>query len=173
MSDEHKERNGVDKDQAHPRTRELVPEDFFWDCTDELAPFGSDEGDTALADFRDWRRGRPRVPIVECLKWTIESVGEMEYSDYSDALLSEPLIASQIADEEFDDQQYIFTVDVSVLATGFGQLLDEGHIDRSAKPIIARAISRQIIWARLKPRWEFSKEYIENLQVLERVLLNA
>jgi uncharacterized protein YfeS len=173
MSNEDEERYGVEKHLAHPRARELVPEEFFWDCTDALAPFGSDEGDTALAEFRAWRRDQPRTPIIECLKWTIESVGETELSEYSDAILSESLVAQQIRDENYDDQQLIFTVDVSVLATGFGQLLDEGRIDASAKPIVARAIARQIIWARSKPSWEFSKEYIEKLHVLERVLKNA
>lgn len=173
MNQEDEDRYGVDKDSAHPRARELVPEEFFWDCADELAPFGSDEGDTALAEFRDWRRGRSRTPLIECLKWTIESVGEMEFSEYSDAILAESLISEQIADRDFDDQQYIFTVDVSLLATGFGQLIDEGRIDASAKPIISRAIARQITWARLKPQWASSKEYIDKLGVLQRVLKNA
>lgn len=171
MSEDDEDRYGVDQELAHPRARELVPEEFFWDCADEWAPFGSDEGDTALVEFRDWRRNQPRSPILECLQWTIESVGEMEFSEYSDAILSEELIARQIADEAFDDQQYIFTVDVSVLATGFGQLLDEGRIDTSAKPIIARAIARQSRWARLK--WDSPNEYIGRLQVLERVLKHA
>jgi uncharacterized protein YfeS len=173
MTEEGEEKNGVDRNAAHPRARDLVPEQFFWDCTDELAPFGADEGDTALAEFREWRRDRPRTPIIECLKWTIESVGEMEFADYSNAILSPSLVASQIADPSFDDQQYIFTLDVSVLATGFGQLIDEGRIDASAKPVVARAIARQIVWAGLKNEWDYSEEYIAHLHVLERVLKNA
>ncbi len=32
---------GINKEFAHPRAIELIPEDFFWDCVDELAPFFS------------------------------------------------------------------------------------------------------------------------------------
>lgn len=80
---------GIDKDQdqAHPRAIELVPEDFFWSCIDELAPFGS----------------------------------------------------------------------------------DEGEIDAINKPIIQLAIQRQKIWTELSD-WEHGEEYLNNLQVLERVL---
>jgi uncharacterized protein YfeS len=44
---------GIDKAHANKRAIELIPEEFFWSCIDELSPFGSDEGDTALAEFRD------------------------------------------------------------------------------------------------------------------------
>ncbi len=40
---------GIEKEHAHQRAIQLVPEEFFWDCVDELAPFGSDEGDMALS----------------------------------------------------------------------------------------------------------------------------
>lgn len=33
-----KEHYGIDVEYAHPRAVELIPEDFFWDCCDELAP---------------------------------------------------------------------------------------------------------------------------------------
>ena len=161
---------GIDKDKAHQRARDLVSDEFFWDCTDELAPFGSDEGDTALAEFRDWRRENPKVPVLDCLKWTIESVGVMDFAKYNDTLLADALIQEQIEDEEFDDQQYIFTLDVSVIATGFGQLVDEGKIDSTAKPVILRAIKRQSAWARLRADWPFSAEYSDKLDVLARIL---
>lgn len=35
---------------AHPRARELMWEPIFWDCADEAAPFGSDEGFDAYYD---------------------------------------------------------------------------------------------------------------------------
>jgi uncharacterized protein YfeS len=172
MEDEN-DNYGIDKDKAHQRARELVPDEFFWDCADELAPFGSDEGDTALAEFRDWRRENPKAPVLDCLKWTIESVGEMDFAKYDDTLLADALIQEQIEDDEFDDQQYIFTLDVSVIATGFGQLVDEGKIDPTAKPVIRRAIDRQSAWARLRPDWSFSAEYRDKLDVLGRILEKA
>jgi len=164
---------GINKEYAHKRAIELVPEDFFWDCTDELAPFGSDEGDTALAEYRRWKKENPNIPTFECLRWTIEDVSESSLSDYNEANLGRTLIKSQIEDDLYDDEQYIFTVDISVIATGFGQLIDEGKIDEKNKSLIQLAINRQKIWAKLRDDWEYSNEYTSNLNVLERVLKKA
>jgi len=164
---------GIDKDHAHKRAIELIPEEFFWDNISELAPFGSDEGDTALSEFRDWKKENPNLPTYECIKWTIESVGEMNISDYNEKILDRKLIKKQIIDIAFDDQQYIFTVDISVIATGFGQLVDEGKIEERNKPLIQLAIDRQKIWAELAEDWEYREEYIGNLNVLERALKEA
>jgi uncharacterized protein YfeS len=164
---------GIDIENANKRAIELIPDDFFWDCTDELAPFGSDEGDTALAEFREWREANPSTPTLACLQWTIEGVGEMEFADYNESLLSPEKIKSQIKDEDFDDQQYIFTLDVSVIATGFGQLVDEGIIDIQNKPVISIALDRQIIWAECMKPWEHADRYIANLQILKQALVKA
>lgn len=164
---------GIDKEFAHQRAIELIPEEFFWDCIDELAPFGSDEGDAALAEFRDWKKVNPNLPTYECLKWTIESVGEMKLEDYNEKILDPQLIRAQLEDTAFDDQQYIFTLDTSVIATGFGQLVDEGKIDEKNKPLIQLAIDRQKIWAELAEDWDYKDEYIERLNVLLRALKKA
>jgi uncharacterized protein YfeS len=164
---------GIDKDYAHKRAIELIPEEFFWDCVDELAPFGSDEGDLALSEFREWKKKNPNLSTYECLKWTIESVGELIISEYNENILDKELIKNQIEDDEFNDEQYIFTVDISAIATGFGQLVDEGKIDERNKPLIQLAIDRQRIWTELNEEWEYGSEYISNLNVLERVLKEA
>ncbi len=41
--------------------------------------------------------------------------------------------------EHFD----VFTLDTTIIATGLGQLMDEGTIDADAKPFIRVAIRRQ------------------------------
>ncbi|WP_299335039.1 hypothetical protein [uncultured Psychroserpens sp.] len=164
---------GIDKDYAHERAIELVPEEFFWSCIDELGPFGSDEGDMALSEFRDWKKDNPNTESYECLKWTIEGVSEQSLANYNESILDKTLVQTQIDDDNFDDHQYIFTVDISVIATGFGQLVDEGKIDKKNKPLIQLAIDRQKIWAELATHWEHSSEYIRNLNVLDRVLKSA
>jgi uncharacterized protein YfeS len=161
---------GIDIDHAHERAKELIPEEFFWSCMDELAPFGSDEGDTALAEFRDWRKQNPKTPTIECIKWVIESVGEMDFADYNSSLLDPNKIKEAVEDEDFDDRQYIYTLDNSIFATGFAQLVDEGVIEGQNKPIIQLAIDRQRIWAQVSKDWEYADQYIDNLKVLERAL---
>jgi len=164
---------GIDIKHANKRAIELIPEEFFWSCIDELGPFGSDEGDTALSEFREWRKRNPAVPTIECLKWTIEQVGEMKYHEYDEPLLSKEIIQTQIDDQSFDDRQFIFTLDISVIATGFGQLVDEGAIDKQNKPIINLAIDRQIIWSELQKDWNHAEQYISNLNVLKRALKDS
>ncbi len=164
---------GIDKDHGHPRAIQIIPDDFFWDCADELAPFGSDEGDTALSEYREWRKENPVESLEECLIWTIESVGEIDAADYSDEIFHELTVRQQIDDPDFDDQQLIYTTDVSVIATVFGQLADEGKVDASAKPYAARALKRQIMWARLQPDWQHADGYISNLQRLQAALAEA
>ena len=159
----------IDRDFAHERAKELVPEEFFWDCSDELAPFGSDEGDTALAEYRNWRKENDDRPLMDCVRWTVESVGQMNFEDYNERLLSPEKVRSQVEDEGYDDYQYIFTLDISVLATVFGQLVDEGKIDPDVKPVASLAIARQKLWTTAHDD-DFSDEYIGNLAVLERVL---
>lgn len=164
---------GINKDKAHPRAIELIPEDFFWSCIDELAPFGSDEGDLALAEYREWRSEYKVLPLVIYLKWVIESLTENKLDDYNEELLDEELLRSQINDDQFNDHYYIYNVDVNIIATGFGQLIDEGKIDQTSKPIIQLAIDRQRLWAKLSGGWIARYEYINNLEVLERALKEA
>lgn len=163
---------GIDIENANKRAVELIPEDFFWSGIDELAPFGSDEGDMALYEYRDWRKINPKTATIECLKWVIEDVGEMNFADYNYNILNKELIQTQIDDDNFNDQQYIWTLDISIIATGFAQLVDEGLIELANIPIIQLAIHRQLIWAELSEDWEYSEEYISNLKVLDRVLKN-
>jgi len=164
------EKYGIDINHAHQRAIELIPEDFFWSCIDDLAPFGSDDGDMALLEFRNWRKENPMTSTIECLKWVIESVGEMDFADYNASLVSRDKISSQLEDEEFDSRQFIWTLDVSVIATGFAQLVDEGIIDPENKDVIQIAIDRQVLFAKEIKNWEHSDTYLSNLKVLERVL---
>jgi uncharacterized protein YfeS len=164
---------GINIEHAHKRAIELVPEEFFWNCADELAPFGSDEGDMALSEYRDWRKENPETPTIECIQWTIESVGEIEFDEYNTSLVSAEKVKEQIEDEDFDDRQYIYTLDISVIATGFAQLVDEGKIEAQNKPVMKIALDRQILWANAQKDWEYAKEYVSNLNVLKRVLEKA
>lgn len=53
-------------EDRHPRAQALMAEEL-WDCVNELAPFGSDEGAEAYCEYRDWRAENPDTNLVECL----------------------------------------------------------------------------------------------------------
>jgi uncharacterized protein YfeS len=113
MIDDHDPWN--DPSHRHPRAQELMDE-ALWDCVNELAPFGSDEGADAYAEYRSWRASHPGEDLAACLAW----IGDE--SDYPDA----------------------FTYDATVIATVLGQLVDEGRIDPGVKPSARTAIARQV-----------------------------
>jgi uncharacterized protein YfeS len=122
--------------------------DWFWDQGDELAPFGSDEGDEAFREFQRWRSANPGSPVMECIRWVVETVGEVPIDRYDDSIVNAETAARRVAAPEFDDQQFIFTVDVSVVATVLGQLVLEARVDADAKAYADRALRRLVLWAR-------------------------
>jgi uncharacterized protein YfeS len=127
---------------AHPRARELMREPIFWDCLDEAAPFGSDEGWDAYYEWRSWREEHPGSPLTDCFAWILD--GNLDA--YNDALVTDAQIekdAANPADALLADQYDMFTLDTTIIATGLGQLLDEGRIDAAAKPFLHVAIRRQ------------------------------
>jgi uncharacterized protein YfeS len=113
MNDDHDPWN--EPGHRHPRAQELMDE-ALWDCTNELAPFGSDEGADAYSEYRSWRAEHPRADLATCIAW--------------------------IGDE--DNYPDTFTFDATILATVLGQLVDEGRIDASVKPAARAAIARQL-----------------------------
>lgn len=128
---------------AHPRARELMPEEFLWDCVDEEAPFGSDEGHDAYYEFREWRSENPNKPLVECLSWILCD----RLDEYTEALCSDQQVERDLAepDDAFLAEHFdVFTLDATVIATALGQVLDEGRIDPDAKPYVRVAIRRQL-----------------------------
>jgi uncharacterized protein YfeS len=46
---------------ANPKAKELMTEKFYWDPSDEFAPFGSDDGSDAFYGFRQWRQSNPNI----------------------------------------------------------------------------------------------------------------
>lgn len=105
----------LDRSKAHPKAQELIQDGFFWSCVDEYAPFGSDEGYTALLEWRKWRKENPATPTLECIAWVIESISGMTIGRYYSETMSK--------------NPELKTTHISIIATAFGQLIDEGKID--------------------------------------------
>ena len=153
---------------AHPRARELMVEDFFWDCINELAPFGSDEGNDAYYEWRQWRKENQNNQLIECFSWILDG----RLSEYNESLTTDECIKNDIEepDDAFLSDQYdILILDTTIIASALGQLLDEGKIDSNAKPYIMVAINRQ-----LHPEiTEGDEERITILNAIKRVIEQA
>lgn len=127
---------------AHERARKLMVNPIFWDCTNEAAPFGSDEGSDAYYEWREWREDNASGALIDCLDWICD--GQLQ--SYTMELASPDQVAKDLVKPSraflvghFD----IFTLDTTIIATGLGQLIDEGTIDEEAKQYILVAIARQ------------------------------
>ena len=154
-----------DPETAHPRARELMTEKVLWDCVDEDAPFGSDEGHDAYYEFRAWREQNKEANLTACLAWIMQ--GD-QLEKYNDQLCSDASIERDLEnpDESFLADDYdMFTLDATVIATALGQLLDEGRIDADAKPYVHVAIKRQ-----LHPKVVTSKHRKKILLAIKRVV---
>lgn len=149
---------------AHPRARELMTEESLWDCVDEEAPFGSDEGHDAYYEFRNWRETNKKKNLKACLSWIMDG----QLKKYNEQLYSDETIERDLEDpdESFLADAYdMFTLDATVIATALGQLLDEGRIDAEAKPYVHVAINRQI-----HPKVVTSQHRVKILLAIRRVV---
>ena len=91
--------------------------------------------------------------------------------EYSTDLVDRTVLTNQIENEEFDDRQFVWTLDVSVIATAFGQFITEGAIDPGARPALEVALRRQLLHADiLRDEWPHASSYEANLRALLRVL---
>jgi uncharacterized protein YfeS len=77
-SDEHDHDPWNNPEDRHPRAHELMAPEL-WDCVNEDAPFGSDEGADAYSELRAWREQHPKAPLVDCIAW----IGDGRLAGYS------------------------------------------------------------------------------------------
>ena len=123
----------------HPRASELMADETLWDCVNELAPFGSDEGADAYCEFRGWRADNPTSDLTACVDWILGG----KLNNYDESLADvDALESSDLSAQSFGYSD-AFTLDATIIATVLGQLVDEGRIDSAAKPFAYIAISRQ------------------------------
>jgi uncharacterized protein YfeS len=69
----------IDWSHYHTRAREVLDDPFYWECTNDLAPNGSDGGDELLESFRRWdlrHCNQPPLRFLERLmkRWGIEPI---------------------------------------------------------------------------------------------------
>ena len=149
------------------RSRELMTEDFFWDCVDSECPFGSDDGREAYYAYQEWRNENPRSKISAYM----DEVMFGQSKGYNESLTSDAAMtqSTKTPKKTFLGNEYAPDVlDVTVIAICLGQLIDEGKIASSIKKFGEIAIKRQSHKLR-KP----SSHRLEILEACSRVLQNA
>lgn len=125
-------------------------------------------------ELKECLEANPGKLIIECFSW-IFSLWDMELSNYTEKIIENETIIKTIQDYDFDE--IILSLDVTIIATGFGQLIIQGKIDESIKNIVHLAILRQmnsiVLDEFLQDKESWKYERYKYLQILLEILEKA
>src|SRR5665213_1571742 len=129
----------------HQRARQVLPDDFFWDCADEFAPVGDDNGADVLNAYRDWRFAHSPEDCESFLKnllrrWELPE----NWADESTREIPKDLSRA--------DEYPYRTGDKALIAFAFSQIMVDGKLDARARDSALRAIDRQKILVTIDAR---------------------
>jgi uncharacterized protein YfeS len=143
---------GPSPSTSHPSFVKLCGEEFFYDCVDEFAPFGSDSGADTLHSLEDWfRKPRPR-PVRAFIDELMESwdmtLPDLEATDRR-------TVEKWLADENLST--WVAEIDQLVIAAALGQYKITGAVDRDVLELALAANAREAIatdwWREHNPNW--------------------
>jgi uncharacterized protein YfeS len=153
----------VDRKHASATALKLMKPDWFWDITDDNSPFGNDDGADGLAFYRKWRKTSPNAnPIIGVA--TVCDRLESPFFHWK-------ATTRQQIDSDIGARNFLFTSpgDQIVIAIAFGQLVDEGHVDRQLREIALQAIHNEKM-PKISNLWVDSKQRTARLTAMESVL---
>lgn len=150
-------------EHSHFRARAALTDAFFWDASDDTAPFGSETGRDVLDALRDFRDEHPRESPVQLLD---ELLGRWEVvNDHWDAIEADEV---QALGE--DDEYSLLTRDEAVIALAFAQVVVEGQVDPEVRRRAMLALKRQSLPALLHGWGERRLARAERVERMANVL---
>ena len=149
------EEYGLNPLTSHPIFRKYFSNEIYYDCGNEEAPFGSDEGHDAFSELEESVRKKKKTNFLDFPKVIIEEIWEMDY-------LTPDL---ENTDEELKEQakrkyngllgdQIILQSDQVILAVTFGQAKITGKIDKDLLELALKSLNRIDKLNRLIWNWE-------------------
>ena len=70
---------GLNPLTSHPTFRKYFSNEIYYDCGDEEAPFGSDEGNDALYELQETIQKKKKINFFDFPRVLIEKIWEMDY----------------------------------------------------------------------------------------------
>ena len=131
---------GTDRKTSHPNFVEAFNDNFYYDCTDEEAPFGNDNGADTLYELEDYyRNGNYDEKITLFPKRIVMDIWDLKYVNYDsfDRKVIQELINK--------DNYSLFATDQVTVAVALGEIKITGKIDPELKIMALNAIKRQKI----------------------------
>ena len=137
---------------SHPVFRKYFTDEFYYDCCDEEAPFGSDNGNDTLSTLQETFRKRPQFHYTDFPQYMIEEIWDMTYLPPDSTQTKEELKAQ--AKEEIETlpgDHVILLNDQIILAAALGQIKITGKIAESLLALAFQSLDRmeklyRIVW---------------------------
>lgn len=140
---------------SHPVFRAYFLDDIYYDCMDEEAPFGSDEGSDTLHELFETFQKRPNMDFADFPRRIIEDSWALTYFPPDPAQTDETLLAQ--AAEKFNGlpgEQEILQSDQIILATAFGQIKITGKLHPALQELAFQSLNRMERMNRLLWNWD-------------------
>lgn len=129
---------------SHPNFREHFKDELYYDCGEEEAPFGSDEGSDTLGDMQEVVRKKGIIDFTQYPQSLIENVWDMKYIPASD--MQEATVKELVAKDEMN----LIQSDMVTYASAFGQIKITGFVNPELKERAILAIKRTDIVAKIQ-----------------------
>jgi uncharacterized protein YfeS len=128
-------------EKAHPKAKELMTDEFYFDPLEETAPFGNDDGADTYAGFKDWRTSHATDNPADFLFDQINEWGYPKFDIYETDITE---LRPYLKESELSSR-YMSGIDAAIIAIAFGQLYLEGTIHKEFKETAEIAVNRQLL----------------------------
>ena len=137
------EETGLHPLTSHPEFRASFADDLYYDCGDEEAPFGSDEGSDTLGHIQEDMRKSKSFDFVSFPRKLVTVYWDLTYLPAIDI--------SREAVEQLarNDEMNLTQSDMVTYATAFAQIKITGRVDAALKALALNAMRRMGITAEI------------------------
>ena len=161
------EEYGLNPLTSHPTFRKYFSDEIYYDCGDEEAPFGSDEGHDAFSELEESVRKKKKINFFDFPRVIIEEIWEMDYLTPDLKQTDEELKnQAKLNYNGLPGEQIILQSDQIILAVTFGQAKITGKIDKDLLELALKSLNRMDKLNRLIWKWdkEEATYYIETMR---------
>lgn len=155
------EEEGLSKETSHPNFVNHFTEDFYYDCGDEEAPFGNDNGADTLYELEDLiKSGDYKGKFLTFPKKIVSDIWDLNYLEPEN--FDKEKIKKLIEDDEYS----LVATDQVIIAVALGEIKILGKIEPELKKTALNAMKRQkIVFEMLG--YDGSGEYDQIMKDLE------
>lgn len=146
---------GPSRGTSHPTFVRVCDDELFYDSTDDLGPFGNDEGADVLYELQDWYREGAKGTLRAFIDRMLEKWDGMIHDL---AITDRATVNQWLEDEELASA--LLSADSVVIASAFGAAKISGKLDESVAALARAALQRHALVVehqqKRDPKWPHS-----------------